>query len=520
MHDVLCITELLDVICQFATRSTLAKLARTCRAFEEPALDALWKDLETLAPLSNCLPPALWGELDGVTILRRPLSSDHWRLLRKYSSRICTVQKNIFFGRYFRQLLAVASHSTPPAPLFPKLKAVLLNRITDETIPLFRWMIGPSITKLELSLSIIKATPATLSFMSSLGMLCPNMRSVLLEVDHLEKSQAEVMAASMSQAICQWYHLQNASFSSLDAFAYEHLSQLKSLTTLKLFLSRDAPTQLGEAELCPTPFPSLTNLTIGAVSIEVMSAWLSCLHLAPTNLTCNIHDVPFTPTTLYELCSTIQKHCCPHSLRSIDLDDLRSRYGETVVLLDDIQPLLEFRHLRSVTLHELCTIALDDHALEELATAWPQLEVLHLNRYAKLEPAASIPTFRGLFHLVRLCPNLRELSIVIDLTKTEWIDIRRPSDEGVCNSALSTLILGNSPLDDPKRVAFILGAVFPCLAGINLDDWDYLPLYLSPERDTSLPLWCQLNDYLADFGIVREQEIRRMQAAPEKVIES
>jgi len=35
---------------------TFATLARTCRRFKEPALNALWKDMEDFTPLILCLP--------------------------------------------------------------------------------------------------------------------------------------------------------------------------------------------------------------------------------------------------------------------------------------------------------------------------------------------------------------------------------------------------------------------------------------------------------------------------------
>ena len=38
--------------------SDLAALARTCRAFKEPALDLLWRTLVDLSPLARCLPEA------------------------------------------------------------------------------------------------------------------------------------------------------------------------------------------------------------------------------------------------------------------------------------------------------------------------------------------------------------------------------------------------------------------------------------------------------------------------------
>ena len=35
---------------------TFAALARTCRRFKEPALNALWKDMDSFMPLILCLP--------------------------------------------------------------------------------------------------------------------------------------------------------------------------------------------------------------------------------------------------------------------------------------------------------------------------------------------------------------------------------------------------------------------------------------------------------------------------------
>lgn len=50
----------------------VAKLARTCKALAEPALDVLWKTQHSLSPLVMCLPPDLW-ELSkrGKTIVSR-----------------------------------------------------------------------------------------------------------------------------------------------------------------------------------------------------------------------------------------------------------------------------------------------------------------------------------------------------------------------------------------------------------------------------------------------------------------
>lgn len=43
---------------RYHSTAVLAALARTCRTFKEPALDALWSELVDLTPLPQCVPEA------------------------------------------------------------------------------------------------------------------------------------------------------------------------------------------------------------------------------------------------------------------------------------------------------------------------------------------------------------------------------------------------------------------------------------------------------------------------------
>ena len=64
MHHALEIQEILSNIFVYCSPSLLGKkvtadlaaLARTCRAFKEPALDVLWRELVDLSQLARCLP--------------------------------------------------------------------------------------------------------------------------------------------------------------------------------------------------------------------------------------------------------------------------------------------------------------------------------------------------------------------------------------------------------------------------------------------------------------------------------
>ena len=67
MHNRFLIYEILDCIISHLAQDTakgvrkagrwaLVALARTCHAFSEPALDALWRRLDSLQPFILCLP--------------------------------------------------------------------------------------------------------------------------------------------------------------------------------------------------------------------------------------------------------------------------------------------------------------------------------------------------------------------------------------------------------------------------------------------------------------------------------
>ncbi|EIW79847.1 hypothetical protein CONPUDRAFT_74179 [Coniophora puteana RWD-64-598 SS2] len=64
MHHCLRVTELLSEICEQAHEpndpSDLLALALTCKAFRDPALDALYYEIRSLADLFMCLPRDLW----------------------------------------------------------------------------------------------------------------------------------------------------------------------------------------------------------------------------------------------------------------------------------------------------------------------------------------------------------------------------------------------------------------------------------------------------------------------------
>jgi len=61
MHRCLQIQELLSIIFLYVRiPKTLARLARMCTGFRDPALNVLWHTQNSFLPLFKCLPPDAW----------------------------------------------------------------------------------------------------------------------------------------------------------------------------------------------------------------------------------------------------------------------------------------------------------------------------------------------------------------------------------------------------------------------------------------------------------------------------
>ena len=50
------VNEIMRLICLYSNRRSLSRLARTCKNLHDPAIQALWSDLNSLVPLVLCLP--------------------------------------------------------------------------------------------------------------------------------------------------------------------------------------------------------------------------------------------------------------------------------------------------------------------------------------------------------------------------------------------------------------------------------------------------------------------------------
>ncbi|KAF8434139.1 hypothetical protein L210DRAFT_3485675, partial [Boletus edulis BED1] len=102
--------------------SDLVALARTCRAFKEPALDILWEQLDDLSPIARCLPEASHRESrNKYYSFRRSLTRIEWDILQSYARRIRSISIEGVLGLSRKSLTSLSKPPTSDS-FFPTVR--------------------------------------------------------------------------------------------------------------------------------------------------------------------------------------------------------------------------------------------------------------------------------------------------------------------------------------------------------------------------------------------------------------
>jgi hypothetical protein len=126
-----------------------------------------------------------------------------------------------------------------------------------------------------------------------------------------------------------------------------------------------------------------------------------------------------------------------------------------------LQPLFSLRRLTKLRIfgfHHLFRFGEDE--IEEMAMAWPQLQVLDFSSDTMMPPPQT--TLTGLALLFRYCEQLKELTIRIDArTVDPWQDNGK-----TCKQQVVGLYLGDSPIENADEVSIFLSQYLPRIRNI------------------------------------------------------
>ncbi|KAJ7441935.1 hypothetical protein B0H11DRAFT_2095229 [Mycena galericulata] len=415
--------------------NSLAALARTCKLFESPALDLLWKK-QTLENLLRCLPPQRWtmdvvtndffggwsrrilvrntfchwkcGMLMGARSLSSPLIDSDWKRPRIYAQRIrelhCAFpdRLRLALSREVADLEYIVRGiaQTFPTDMFPKLQTLhwSSNDFEAKYIPLF---LHPGITTIELHPS---SYCDPLSFLPTVADTCPELRDIVVASADYPVDRAD----AVSTFVRRFPSIKSLHVDKLNPEALDQISHLQSLLSLTL---HSIPSTLPPISDDPV-FPRLQKLLVQCGDIHAAIPFFrrcTAIPLASIDISFKIREPASVMSQFYAAVST----ACDYP----SLTSLRIAHYDWGCIEDEINAyptqgatghtLLSFTNLTFVHIGACLGFEVDDDTVADMARAWPGIVTLELM-------FRSFTTLRCLQSFARHCPDLESLKMTLD----------------------------------------------------------------------------------------------------------
>ncbi|KAH9834058.1 uncharacterized protein C8Q71DRAFT_770787 [Rhodofomes roseus] len=502
MHRALAIPELLLSIVKEAVNqrsffewSTLVAFALTCRTFLEPALDVIWRKQNGLGHLVECLPRDLWtispGEPLDILLLQeptRPTVEQDWERFDFYARRVrelrCHPSKYLMHSsRITSERLFLWLHlSRSGHQLLPNLTILTWTSMSS----LVYYGSAHLLFGRQLSvLSIGSTVPSTNSGAIAHALLrlpprSPNIQE--LEVYFMEQGNFfQSTQPIIGDIFTSLQRLKCLSIHTNIPMLYDDFAKLTTLPQLLVLNLTNGsgpilvagPSRQGRDAFPDVTFRTLETLHLSCDFMENCIDVLSVCRFPCLKRVCPVSNRISDAVTLGRALQLVHERCSHTSLEAVQVyvGDWSSIRTSEAITIADIKPLCKFHHLRSFTIITEMCIVLDDRAVEELATSWPQLEDLHLSSLAPYPwPTPTATTLAGVAHFARYCPLLTTLEIDVNTASGTDVSTHAKPGDGYCNRSLLNIRFGQSPaLGDPAQIAAFVFAIFPTLEHVNED---------------------------------------------------
>ncbi|KIJ63090.1 hypothetical protein HYDPIDRAFT_134842 [Hydnomerulius pinastri MD-312] len=486
MHRCLRITEVLATIfTRVQDKRTLACLARTCRLFQDVALNALYEEIDHLRDLVRCMGNG--GVVGGGQLhFRQPIEPKHLAVLKSYSARVrrLTVSEDppVLHESIVHALCMVRTES-PNGALTPNLRS--LRWETRDVRGKYSVLLPVFISRGLTHLTIPDSLDNRHSGFHLVTSLCPALESFSVIPDDVHHRTVEL------PFIGEWKHLRSVSCGVLSHKAFNRATAC-SLQSFAFKLPFDVDASIDRLWLGPQSFRALGTLAIDAPSLGPIAEMLVKMTL-PSLTALLVSTRLVMEVELVSLVDVLRRKA-PQALRRLSLwyslsnGDFHKEWGPYHGI-SVLEHLHDFPTLTSISINA-CSFALDDITLETLAKALPNLETLEMMASTPRIPPKI--TLGGLVPLLRHCPRLGVLKLSVDATHvTHTTD--RPGG-GVCNTIITELMLSNSPVRDAGRVAAFISDVMPCVREIRANSMG--------EK------WCEVAGLVGVIAMARRQERR------------
>ncbi|KAI6045334.1 hypothetical protein EDC04DRAFT_141551 [Pisolithus marmoratus] len=473
MHPCLLITEILHHIIGFLESGTdshstyrngdIARLARTCRAFKDPALDVLWRRQCALGPLLKCLPGHLWTRdaSDTINLISKPTKND-WLSLRRYSFRIRVFEPNRGPGRLLgvsdNTLRAIFSPTVFHA-LFPSLHILNLEFLANNiALSLLDHVLSPSLIQLRFRIPNHLQPDDLHELLESVTDRAPSLR--VLRIDGYARVLSFVLPSAMRFG--RMPYLRTICFPNtlcVPPVSLLQPRQLQHLRVLSLTLTADPVPALRHSD--QPVFPVLQCMKITAHTLDQCCALLRLTASSQLGEISMLYSSQTSEAVMHTFFQEVEKvHSRSRDLHTLVLQHIftlnSSNLKPFVYSPQTFEPLLACHRLRVLDIRDIGALTIDDAFVAKATLAWPVLEELRLRSLPWIDsPCTTIASLR---ELVRGCSRLARLSMAIDARA-----LPEENSAWGSSSPLEELNISDSDVGNLEAVERYLKAALPNL---------------------------------------------------------
>ncbi|KAI9061692.1 hypothetical protein FKP32DRAFT_1677895 [Trametes sanguinea] len=423
-------------------KRTLAQLARVCKAFQEPALSVLWRQLHSLFPLLRLLPSLFmiqeqvimesrYGAIPS-DIYQLPLDmpTEHWDRLTNYAAYVRRLYYTDPAHRRLRDITAetwkLILRTFSDRPLLPNLQILKWSvEEADTEFAALAAFLPPSLESLSLECIArpswnVDISELECAWRTQLDILVPELPSRTPRLTSISVFCGIIDPGHVVQTLSTNHprSLRAMKLSSPHDGPSLDLASLMALARFTTVESFEFGLRLGSTPPVGLPpkleLDSLVSLLLNPRGREVginpayevfSSANLRKLHL---------NNVNYTGDAALRRMSTAWAQCFPR------LEEFRLwiayAVGEPLPVPQSsfsqlLGPLLGITSIREFIV-DICWIpfVVGDHDITAFAQAWPSLEKLHIG-LASHDPSSYQPGLLALLALTTHCPCLASLQL-------------------------------------------------------------------------------------------------------------
>ncbi|KAF8913046.1 hypothetical protein CPB84DRAFT_1812000 [Gymnopilus junonius] len=479
-----------------AGRRSLSRLARTCHAFSGPALDILWRELDSIAPVVGLFPGHLLKKTrkPGMGLSRLPRDED-WATIFKYSDRIQRITYDETANNIAPSIFSIFEECRPQGVTYilPRLQELNWKVDTPAALEHATIFIHPQlqVINLEIGGKFAKIN-AFLADMSSRTKLKDSFTELLLRQDELEKVIL-VAPGALGPGVGHWVaslpqlkqlqlDLTGRSPIAVEGF-FDELGPRSGYSTPSSIGSRDSGVFSGEeidftdirksalrltGDFPPKGFAKLKKLhltgEVGNIAVFLKHIESSIVHLDL------VIDDPPDKADWQDLSELICDRFA-QSLQTLKISATpSSKFVDLVRSTSRAEPpsnrlsLEKFTGLSSlirldIDLPESIMFTAVD--IQCLAKACPNLESLKLCPLSRFPPPNGPKlSLNALAPLMEHCKRLHTLAVVVNAGPGSEKVLRSPN---ISSPSLQRLHVGHSWASDSLQISILLSHIMPKL---------------------------------------------------------